>query len=257
MSISFNVSDIGGVPSHSQLSNLDYANSGHTGFMSSENLIPDGTIYTIEADGSGDFDTLDEVINSLQGKWSNGKVTIQFGAGTFVHDTAIDIRNGDKFFISMLDIKGSGVNDTILDYSTNTGIYDIKASTMTTMWIRSLTVKSNNHVGIGVTGGSTVFLQNVGVYGCSEGIRSESNSNVILVTSIAAENCSYGICSKGGNIGCIGGCATTFKNTTTAFYVEGGGMLRLTNPVYSGTNVTNKTSQTVGTATNNGWITGV
>lgn len=247
----------GGTSDHAQLTNLSYVDSGHTGFMSSENFIPNGTTITVKS-SDGDFTNLNDAINSLEGKWSNGKVSIVIDAGTFVHNGMIDIRNGDKFFIPMLDIQGSGINDTTLDYTANTtDTYDIKASTTTTMWIRNLTVKSNNHRGITATGGSIVFLQNISTDGCNIGIRSESNSNIILVNSVSIKNGITGILSKGGNIGCIGGTQTIFSSINTAFSVEGGGMLRLTNPSYSGTNVTNKTSQTVGTATDNGWITGI
>ena len=49
--INGNSSGGGGTSNYAQLTNLDYANSGHTGFMSNANYLPDGTVITVKAIG--------------------------------------------------------------------------------------------------------------------------------------------------------------------------------------------------------------
>ena len=55
----------GGTSNHAQLSNLDYANSGHTGFMTSENYLPKGTTIDYKVNPDTDLQ-LKEAINALK-----------------------------------------------------------------------------------------------------------------------------------------------------------------------------------------------
>ena len=55
-----------------------------------KNFIPSETVFNIEADGSGDFATIHDCIQYLQGKHCSGGVTIQLGEGTFVTTETIN-----------------------------------------------------------------------------------------------------------------------------------------------------------------------
>lgn len=89
--------------------------------VSDPNFLPDGKIINIKVDGSGDFTKLSEAIDYLNGKWSNGSITIQFGEGTFQETEPITI-DGDKFNISNLNITGVSNVDTILNLLNESGI---------------------------------------------------------------------------------------------------------------------------------------
>lgn len=253
----------GGTTNHAALSNLDYAHSGHTGFMSSENYIPTGTTLTIEEDGTGDFNTLNEAIAYLDDKWSIGNITIKFGEGTFVHSEPVSIRGGNRFFCPLLTVVGEGADKTILKFTHNTFTHAIRVYNTTAFDLRKLTVKrdggdkSTDLRGILAAENAEVLLSNVTTDGCNYAVDAQQNATISLIANINIKNCNLGIGAEGGIVGGNWGVATTFDNVTTAFYVYGGGIIKVPFPTYTATNVTNISSQTVGTATNNGWITGL
>ena len=79
----------------------------------SGNFIPKGTVFTLNADGSGDFATILEAVNYLKGKYSNGAITFQLGAGNFAFSSTL-IFDGDEFNIPHVIFNGSGTNVTTI-----------------------------------------------------------------------------------------------------------------------------------------------
>ena len=89
--------------------------------LTSDNLIPHGTIFTLDSDGFGDFETINDAVKYLNGKWSNGTVTIKLNAGTYTQQMEPDIiLDGDKFNIPMLIITGENKSNTIINVIDNT-----------------------------------------------------------------------------------------------------------------------------------------
>ena len=78
------------------------------------NFIPNGTTFHIEEDGSGDFNTLEEAIAYLQGKYSDGIVNIKYGEGTFDINNRIIINLG-AFNIPKLYISGVSKDKTFVN----------------------------------------------------------------------------------------------------------------------------------------------
>ena len=235
---------------------------GNSGGGTPANYIPDGTVYNIKADGTGDFNTLNEAIEFLTGKWSTSNVKIKFGTGTFTHTESVSIRGGNFFSIPLLMVEGEGADSTILEFTHNTYDPAIKVLNTTAFDMRKLTVKraggdtSTDLRGILSAENAEVLLHNITTDGCNYAINAQQNATISLVSNITVKNCNLGIGAEGGIVGGTWGVATTFNNVTTAFYVYGGGIIKVPFPTYTGTNVTNKSSQTLGTANASGWITG-
>ena len=78
-----------------------------------DNYIPRNTVINVKLDGTGDFTTLESAISYLTGKWSNGAVAIQLGAGTFTGSSAIII-DTFNFNFTRLVIYGQGVTNTTI-----------------------------------------------------------------------------------------------------------------------------------------------
>lgn len=235
---------------------------GSNGGGNPANYIPNGTVYTVKADGTGDFSTLNEAIDFLNGKWSTGNVKIKFGAGTFTHTEDVSIRGGNYFSIPLLTVEGESATDTILEFTHNTPTQAIKVYNTTAFDLRNVTVKraggdtSTDLRGILSAENARVLLNKVTTDGCNYAIDAQQNGTISLIANIAVKNCNLGICAEGGTVSGNWAVSTDFSDVTTAFCVFGGGIIKIPFPTYTATNVTNKSSQTLGTATASGWITG-
>lgn len=229
-------------------------------YPSLNGFLPSGTIINVKTDGSGDFTSLADAINYLTGKWSNSIVTIQLGNGTF-DITTISI---DTIFfnIPLLIIRGSGISNTTLRC-----ISKDKAAITVFDWssvvFRNFTMdglnQSDNICGIRPDIKSDVKIDNIKFQNMLIGIGALSNNHCELNGNLSFENVTYGIDSRyGGNIYLTeSSTGWSFTNCNTAYRVSTGGQIHGTSLSVTYTNVTNKVSQTVGTATNNGWITGI
>lgn len=270
MSLNFNGNYIGGVPlgesgggtsNHAQLTNLDYANSGHTGFLSSDMFIQDGTIYTIEADGSGDFATIYDAIDFLANKISNGVVTFQFGNGTFSLDSAISIGVSNFFNIPLLKIQGKGAGNTILNITMADGTQTINVRN-TDIEFANFTYqctsgdKTTNYKGIRADSGGRVRVSSCTFNGINKAV-STFGSGILTLAKLNISNCKTAVNADGGTVLCSYQTTININNVTTGFDVSTGGQIHLSSPSITYTSVTNKTSQTVGSAVDKGWITGV
>lgn len=259
MSISFNVSDIGGVPSHSQLSNLDYANSGHTGFMTSENYIPHNTTINVKLDGTGDFDNLPDAVSYLQGKWSDGTVYIQLGDGTFNTTTTLTF-GGRLCSIRAVYIKGNGKNNTTVAYAGSSGSDRIfHANNYQLLYIQDMTLTSTYGTkairGVSASVNGNPYLTRVAFSNFDNAISIFGQGLVTVSADCSFSDCNCGINAEPGTCSVDINSQLTFTNVGTAWRVNAGGVIRGGNAVCTYSGVTNKTSQTPGTATNNGWIT--
>ena len=114
--------------------------TGGGGSGSDPNFLPNGTILTVELDGSGQFTKLSEAINHLTNKWSNGTVIIQLGQGNFVEENTIDI---PEFNIKTLQIIGQGVDKTSISCSNTKDYNYVITNTVAYIRIANLLLKGN------------------------------------------------------------------------------------------------------------------
>lgn len=246
MSLNFNGNYIGGVPS-----------GGGGGGVPTDNYLADGTVLTVETDGSGSFTSLYNAIEYVNGKWSNGTVTIQLGEGVFTETNASVYEN---YAIPHLKIIGKGTNkttiqsqvsnDKILKLYSKTTVSDIKFQASNTQ----------------VTSGGIAFFSptsfatgNLIFDSFDQAIQATYGSVCKFEDEITINNSANAIVSTGGSqfINKYG-VKINFNNITqNAFFVQSGGKINMFVPVITWNNVTTKVNQTVGTATNNGWITGI
>ena len=156
----------GGTSNHSQLSNLDYATAGHTGFMPSADFIADGTTYTVKADGTADYTTLTDAVNDLYSKWCNGTVNIEIDGS--ITDTAGIAVNSDKNYnIPVLRI--SGKNSATITYnSTSTPFFEIHNARVIisdVSFVNSAGESSKLYTALKAWRGSILTLSNVSISG--------------------------------------------------------------------------------------------
>lgn len=224
-----------------------------------------GTTLTVKTDGSGDFTTIQDAISYLNGKWCEGVVTIQLGNGTFTFDSNL---NFNFIAIKRLNLTGSSLGETILSDTRTTlssNQYSIRVN-MPYFSISKLSLQGSassyakESIGILVESeASLATISNVSIDHFSIGIQSTA-SKVQISNTINISDCGYtGFRCRGAGVLCSNWAPAITLNTigSYGFAVDYGGIISLTNPNITYTSVSTHTSQTVGTATNDGWITGV
>ena len=237
------------VTNHANLSNLDFASSGHTGFMSDANYLPNDTVIEVASSG-GDFTTLADAISFLNGKWSNGAVYINIQAGTYSmpHLLIKPVFNFGKFII-----RGEGIDETILSSTANNEAI-LFNETNCTMY--DLTIKANNADScIRADDMSSLNIKNIKCDVKSSGIGIVSSNNSRMnINNCTLINGKFGAVASGGMVTLLG--TFTVSDFTTAVMVNQGGYFQIRQVTKVFTNVTNQTSQTLGVANSNGFISG-
>lgn len=226
--------------------------------------IPPNTTYTVKTDGTGDFTSVADALSYLNGKWSSGTVTISIGEGTFqVADNLTISRNNN---IPYVELVGSGTNKTILSnssieaYSNGITINHPYCRVSGFTYTRPNGTISTTSRGICPSAESKVIISNVEILNCTPAIMATC-AIVRLAGTLTMSTGAYGVLASCGSLVSTNW-GTTFNITDvgtggSAIAVEAGGQLHVYAGVFNWSNVTNKVSQTVGSATNNGWITGV
>lgn len=226
------------------------------------NFIPPNTTYLVKADGSGDFETIKDAVDYLEGKWSTGTVTIELEAGTFEFSSQVNI-NQQNTNIPLIVIKGQGASSTILKNTNSTtgqyilGFYKANAKVSDLSLLRDGGSKSTNYRGILVEDSSKVFVKNVSATGINRIVYVAGDSHCELSGTISFTSGDIAIACAGSKI--YSGWQATWNITDAnrGLQVTYGGLINGYNTTCNFTDVTTKTSQTVGTATNDGWITGI
>lgn len=231
--------------------------------MSDANFLPDGYTITLKADGTGDFATIQDAINFLNGKWSNGTVIIHLNAGTYSISTQINIgdtTNTLKFNIPTLIIEGDTYSNTIVNKTTQTNyesclrIYSgkIKIQNISFMY----NSKVSNTYGIYVEGYSEVYLNSVGIQNAEFGLHVVRNATPVIVGAVYITNTAFAIyAAEGGKVNTIRA-TITINNSTYALRVWCGGSIYIGRSTKAFTSVTNVTSQTIGNIGADGFIIG-
>lgn len=239
-----------------------------TSFVSSpimDNFLPAQSIIHVELDGSGDFTSLEDALDYIRYKWSNGQVNIVLGEGTFNltgNSTKTVILDGS---IPYLYIYGHGVNKTIIcSDNVDAGNYIIEFTNNTTnVKIANLTIKNNNgnkntdYRGLLLSRGVQLFLANVNFEGINRCVYAISLSKVNIEGEVHCVNCDA--CFIVGN----GSVLTTsyllsiyFDNVKSALVVWNGGQINGYGTKLYFTNVTNRFNVERNTLTSQGIING-
>lgn len=234
--------------------NFDITKGVETGGTTPEGFLPAGTTITVEADGSGDFETIADAVNFLTGKWSNGAVTIELGTGTFNISNPIII-NTDTMNIKRVNIIGKGTSNTIINTSVS-GDWPLSARAFSGYTYFSdfkVTGSGASHYGIHALSSNVkidaCLFENLEIAVLSERL-SLTDTNNLSFKNITAQ----ALRASDADIEVRG--TQTFNTVGTCFHVLRGGIIRGRAFTGSYTSVTNKTNQTVGSATSTGWITG-
>lgn len=223
-----------------------------------DHFIPAGTILTVETDGSGDFTNLSSAINYLNGKYSNGSVTIKLGDGTFQEAEPLII-DGTRFNFSQLNIVGNGSTKTIINMNISAGdVTEINKILPTTFcFLSNFKIISPGRI-LMIYG--QVITQDLAIEGTSS-----TNSNACIFVyggghlhikgTITTNKSEMGICSN--SLVTMEYSATHIcANCTIGLFVVRGGEIKLNNVKLQYTSVTNVTNQTIGTANATGYISG-
>ena len=223
------------------------------GLVSDPNFLPDGKIINIKVDGSGDFTKLSEAIDYLNGKWSNGSITIQFGEGTFEEIEQVII-DGDKFNFSNLVISGTNRDTSIISFNIS-GLAN---------YSEELVVEHKTNVlfkDISLTGKGRTLVSSGDIVLNNVSISSDGNtcfyclSGTSYLDGIILKNAQLGLAVM-GRLNSNYQSNITLQSLTTGIQVVRGGLVALNNLKRVVSNVTNLTNQSIGTANLNGFISG-
>lgn len=251
MSLNFNTFNIGG------------SNSGGGGGAADASFIPLGTIFTVKADGTGDFTTLNDAIDYLDGKWSNGIVTINLDEGT--HTLTKNISLTRSINIPKITISGQSGGGTIVEVpATLTG------AMVTFYWAIHFHFAYINFEkvaggltsnGFDISRGTNVSLNSCSFENFDKCLVVTDTGSSVVYGAMSFTNFTTALSVEGGLVASRSNTAFTFTNPTssgTAFSVSYGGQIHAgANNSMAYTKIATHASQTVGSANNNGWITGV
>lgn len=231
----------------------------YTGGASEKVHLASGTTFNVKSNGTADFSKLSDAITYINDKWSEGIVTINLDEDNFTETGAIWISSN----INRLNIIGKGADKTIITNTSTDPRFIAIGNSKTRITfkdfqlVRSLGDKTTDYRGISIEGLAESIVNNVTFVGCNDAIGATSGT-FFLQGTINISNCNYGIRPvAGGAVYGIYGAKFNFNDVNNAYVVNSGGIIALYQPVITYTSVVNKVNQTVGTATNAGWITGV
>lgn len=238
----------GGTSDHAQLTNLDYTNSGHTGFMSSANYLQDGTVVTVKADGTGDFTTLEGALEYLEPKWSDGEIIIDISAGTYQTAGSISL---DNYKIKRIIIKGAGKTSTFIytpfaDTQT-AGFFQFEVINGTNVIFKDIKLgteiisipEAYNHKIIQVRDNAMVNFDNVAFNGTARLVQVDANAVCYIMSDCDFSNAVSGILCSRGEIRMQHGLTFTCSNITTVIHIQSGGVVKFWSATFANTNVTN------------------
>lgn len=256
-----------GVSDYDLLSNQPQINGiTLTGNKTSEDLniyLPDGYTITVATDDSGDFTSIQDALNSLNGKICAGTVTIDVKAGTYNISSQLVITNNN---IPCLNIVGADYTTTILNFSNIsawTGAIQFNNSRSNTV-LDKITIQNagstaDNSQGVRLDNSYCKFGV-IDLKNWSIGADATNGSELIIGDSngnLYSENCTKCLqCESAGSIKSAFSVRFTFSNATTALNVATGGMIILSTTKKTFANVTNETSQTMNTIASTGYIMG-
>lgn len=145
---------------------LDFGTINIGGSSSNAGQIPDGKTIKVKSDGTADFTTLTDAINSLYGRVCSGTVNIEIDGA--ITDTAGIAINSDKNYnVPVLRIKG--VNSATITYNSTSAPYldvtNARVIISDISFVNSAGAPSKLYTAIKCTRGSIVTLSKVSISG--------------------------------------------------------------------------------------------
>lgn len=237
--------------------------TGISGGGEDANFLPAGTVINVKADGTGDFATLKDAVDSLQGKWSNGVIKIQLDSGVHILNDTIAF-NGSENGIPLLIISGNGAENTILQSGlTGTG-YLLRVRFNANVHMEDLKVahpsgtSSTDYRGFEIGECARLSLYRTITFdGISRCCHNYANGVVIIAGTVNVLNSKIAFNVSGGILTSASNQILNLTNVGTAFNISNGGQMHGYGLNVNKTNVTKVSNMSVNTATNDGWITGV
>lgn len=230
-------------------------------YPSLSKFIPKDTVITVKTDGTGDFTTLSDAINYLNGKWSNGSVTIKLGVGNFVENQSIAL-NAANYSIPCLNIFGNSSTNTIIDFS-NAVTDGIQVWNGQYVNLRKIQIKgsgiTNEKAGINLGNPNTSCqLEDTIITDFSNCIYADNFSKVLISNgTFSFKNCKNAFYATRAEIRTFYGSIITFENISEyACRCENSGIINCfaTNSTYI--NVVNKANKSTDIYGYKGQITG-
>lgn len=234
-------------------------------YPSLSNFIPDGTIYTLNSNGSGDFTTLTAAIAFLENKWSNGTVTLSIPADVTIQETntvTINSANSVNMNIPCLKIEGGNASTSIIENTqvlTSQGsymyIYGMKDIRFKNLTLKAATYQtgSTRMIGLRSEVGSNVTIDTCNFENLTNALLANDGGSLHLKGSITMTNSEWnGLTLQNCGRADGAGVSLTFSNIRTAMNIDSGGYLSLANPTFSFSSITTKCNVTPNTITTSG-----
>ena len=223
-----------------------------------DKFLPNGTIITVGASGA-DFTSVQDALDYLESKISNGNITIHINAGTYTTSEQLLTKkcNISRLIIEGEENYGSQINTSFVS-SYGALHHEMDYTLELKDFYINFTGTSTNARAIDVYKASKLILNNVK---CTNfpgvGITCNGNSNIyatlnstIIITGSNRGLVSIGLFLLDYNV------TLSLTDVTTAICTSAGGLFHYNSLIRNYTNVTNQTSQTVNTPTNTGLIMG-
>lgn len=226
------------------------------------NFIAGGTTIHVKADGTGDFTSLIAALSSLNGKWSDGYITIEISDGTYTETGGYSEYNRDLIGIPEVVIKGESAANTIINNTTNADHFLDLFSTffrISDLTINRPNIAANaNSAAIRVNSNARLHMEGIiNIEGRGIGIEAYQGGDIIAWGTVNLTSTDNSIYAYSGNFYSGWKPKFTFTNCAYGFRALYGGTIHMTEPVVTFTNVTTKINVTGGTSNLNGWITGI
>ena len=221
--------------------------------LNKSGFISAGTIISVNVDGSGDFATIQDAINSLTDKWSSGEVTIFLGEGTFNFSEVVSV-NCRYFNFGKIVIKGSGIDKTILQ---GNSVLRTEGSSTQVVEIRELTLKGlsksdSSSYSFMADYDSNARLVSIKVSDNYNGIISQRNAKTYCY-NISVDNCVNGILTRGGLL-TASDTNISISQTTNGIKSTNAGRIFLSNVNVTSSSVSTLYSPSINTLSENGFI---
>ena len=235
--------------------NLGGNNGGGGG--ASNNYIPAGTTITVGTDKT--YQSIQSAYNSLEGKWSDGIVTIKIDDGTYNEKLVLNkICN-----IPNLVIEGTTKTGTVIHYEPTADWGQVIYVTKQKLTFKNITVEcidTYNYSGFNIDTLSTVYLDGVVIKDMKyRAILASGGSNVyvldggLIISNASTKGTAAVHTILGSLFTCSWNKAISISNFTTAFSAANGGTNALNDPVLTFTSVTTQYSPALNNMSGTGW----
>lgn len=210
---------------------------GGGGGIADDKFLANNTIITVGASGA-DYTSVKDAIDSLLGKWSNGRVTIRIASGTY-NESAINFSNLQNIPYIMLEAETNASKPILKFTGTVSPCITIPNNFNSTILFNNLIIDGtsvNNNSAFSVRNNGKTLITNCELKNFAFAYLVEGG--YINISNNTSTNCTHCIVANGGEILVRG--TFTATNATYLFAWWGGGRIVDNGTTFNLTNVTNK-----------------